>query len=40
MEELLPKEFLYIELERVDDTHRVIQLEAKGARYEEVLNQL
>ena len=40
VEELLPKEFLYIELERVDDTHRVIQLEAKGARYEEVLNQL
>ena len=40
VEELLPKEFLYIELERVDDTHRVIQIEAKGARYEEVLNQL
>ena len=40
VEEILPKEFLLIELIRIDELGRSIQIEAKGLRYEEVLQQI
>ena len=40
VEEILPKEYLLIELTRINETTRTIGIEAKGNHYEEVLNQL
>ncbi|MDE6241000.1 MAG: tRNA (adenosine(37)-N6)-threonylcarbamoyltransferase complex ATPase subunit type 1 TsaE [Anaeroplasmataceae bacterium] len=40
VEEILPKEYLEINLKRLDEFKRSIEVKAKGSRYEEVLKEL
>lgn len=40
IEEILPKEYLEINLERIDATSRTITIKGNGSRYEQIVNQL